>query len=98
MSPLHSAWPISMDRRLLPWLAVLSCLHLLPFVMLPALIGGDEPHYALMAHGRRIALLGDGLHHRLEHPPTLGRDHRLARAAMPDAERAPIFVSHLVQF
>jgi hypothetical protein len=39
-----------MERRLLPWLAVLSCLHLLPFVMLPALIGGDEPHYALMAH------------------------------------------------
>jgi len=39
-----------MDRRLLPWLAMLLSLHILPFVMLPALIGGDEPYYALMAH------------------------------------------------
>lgn len=33
-----------------PGLVVLLLLHVLPFVGRPALIGGDEPHYALMAH------------------------------------------------
>jgi hypothetical protein len=31
-------------------LVVLFLLHLLPFATRPALIGGDEPHYALLAH------------------------------------------------
>ena len=31
-------------------LVALLILHLLPFIGRPALIGGDEPHYALMAH------------------------------------------------
>ncbi len=35
--------------RSLLWLAVFL-LHALPFANRPALIGGDEPHYALMAH------------------------------------------------
>jgi hypothetical protein len=38
-------------------LVVLLLLHILPFVGRPALIGGDEPHYALMAHS--IAVDGD---------------------------------------
>ncbi len=33
-----------------PGLVVLFLLHIFPFVGRPALIGGDEPHYALMAH------------------------------------------------
>lgn len=37
--------------------AGLLLLHLLPFATRPALIGGDEPHYALMAHS--IAVDGD---------------------------------------
>lgn len=33
------------------WLvAVALLLHVLPFAVRPALIGGDEPHYALTAH------------------------------------------------
>ncbi|MCZ7650501.1 MAG: hypothetical protein M5U13_04780 [Thermoanaerobaculia bacterium] len=32
------------------WLAGALLLHLLPFATRPALIGGDEPHYALLAH------------------------------------------------
>ncbi len=31
-------------------LAAALVLHILPFAVRPALIGGDEPHYALMAH------------------------------------------------
>lgn len=47
----HSA----MRRR---WLLVcLFLLHVVPFAVRPALIGGDEPHYALMAHS--IAIDGD---------------------------------------
>jgi hypothetical protein len=38
-------------------LAAAFVLHLLPFAVRPALIGGDEPHYALMAHS--IATDGD---------------------------------------
>lgn len=38
-------------------LALVFLLHLLPFATRPALIGGDEPHYALMAHS--IAVDGD---------------------------------------
>lgn len=38
-------------------LAGLFLLHCLPFATRPALIGGDEPHYALMAHS--IAVDGD---------------------------------------
>lgn len=38
-------------------LAVLAVLHVLPFATRPRLIGGDEPHYALMAHS--IAVDGD---------------------------------------
>jgi hypothetical protein len=32
------------------WLIPLFLLHALPFLTRPALVGGDEPHYALMAH------------------------------------------------
>jgi len=39
------------------WVAGVLLLHLLPFLARPALIGGDEPHYALMAHS--IATEGD---------------------------------------
>lgn len=35
----------------------LLLLHILPFAVRPALIGGDEPHYALMAHS--VAIDGD---------------------------------------
>ncbi|MGQ9496608.1 MAG: hypothetical protein ACUVRY_10245 [Thermoanaerobaculaceae bacterium] len=38
-------------------LAAALGLHLLPFAVRPALIGGDEPHYALMAHA--LATGGD---------------------------------------
>jgi hypothetical protein len=37
-------------------LVALALLHLLPFAVRPALIGGDEPHYALMA----ASIAGDG--------------------------------------
>lgn len=42
----------------LGWTEVLlvAALHVLPFAVRPALIGGDEPHYALMAH----SLAADG--------------------------------------
>ena len=36
--------------RYAPWLILLLALHILPFATRPALIGGDEPHYALMAY------------------------------------------------
>ncbi len=39
------------------WLLAIFLLHLLPFLTRPALIGGDEPHYALMAHS--VAMDGD---------------------------------------
>ena len=42
-------WPL--PRR---WLLLALLLHLLPFATRPALIGGDEPHYALMAHSLAI--------------------------------------------
>jgi len=32
------------------WWVLAALLHLLPFAVRPALIGGDEPHYALAAH------------------------------------------------
>ncbi len=38
-------------------LAVALVLHVLPLAVRPALIGGDEPHYALMAHS--LAIGGD---------------------------------------
>lgn len=38
-------------------LAAALILHILPFAVRPALVGGDEPHYALMAHS--IATDGD---------------------------------------
>lgn len=44
-------------RSLLPWLGFVVVLHLLPFASRAALIGGDEPHYALLAHS--IAADGD---------------------------------------
>jgi len=37
-----------------PWLVLLALLHILPFAGRPTLIGGDEPHYALMAHSLAI--------------------------------------------
>ena len=40
-------WPLRLPRALL---AGALLLHILPFAVRPALIGGDEPHYALMAH------------------------------------------------
>lgn len=46
--------PVSVPRS---WIVVALLLHLLPAAMRPALIGGDEPHYALMAHS--IAADGD---------------------------------------
>ena len=36
--------------RLRGWLAALIFLHLVPFAVRSSLIGGDEPHYALMSH------------------------------------------------
>ncbi len=42
--------PESSRRRYIPWLTGLLLLHILPFATRPALIGGDEPHYALMAY------------------------------------------------
>ena len=36
------------------WLGIFLVLHLLPFAARPALIGGDEPHYALMAHSMAV--------------------------------------------
>jgi hypothetical protein len=33
-----------------PLIAAALILHILPFATRPALVGGDEPHYALMAH------------------------------------------------
>lgn len=39
------------------WIVGALLLHLLPFLSRPALIGGDEPHYALMAYS--IATDGD---------------------------------------
>ena len=39
------------------WLVPLFLLHLLPFATRPALVGGDEVHYALLAHS--IAVDGD---------------------------------------
>jgi hypothetical protein len=44
------------DRKAL-WFAALFLLHALPFAVRPALIGGDEPHYALAAHS--LAVDGD---------------------------------------
>jgi len=41
------ARPLRLPRGLL---AGALLLHILPFAVRPALIGGDEPHYALMAH------------------------------------------------
>jgi hypothetical protein len=38
------------DRRNLLLLTLCILLHAVPFFSRPALIGGDEPHYALMAH------------------------------------------------
>ncbi len=38
------------NQRYAPWLILLLALHVLPFATRPALIGGDEPHYALMAN------------------------------------------------
>lgn len=44
------ASPSDVSRTTLwPWLVLLALLHVLPFAGRPALIGGDEPHYALMA-------------------------------------------------
>lgn len=37
-----------------PGLVLLLLFHILPFVGRPALIGGDEPHYALMAHSMAV--------------------------------------------
>lgn len=45
-----------MLRRVL-LLALFFALHALPFAVRPAIIGGDEPHYLLMAHS--IAVDGD---------------------------------------
>ena len=44
----HAAAPAPERARTL--LAAALLLHILPFAVRPALIGGDEPHYALMAH------------------------------------------------
>lgn len=41
---------MTVSRRMCAWLLGLFLLHLLPFASRPALIGGDEPYYALMAH------------------------------------------------
>lgn len=45
------------NGRRWPWLAGLFLLHALPFLSRPALIGGDEPHYAVAAHS--LATDGD---------------------------------------
>jgi len=54
-SPPTAIPPRGPSRRWL-WAAAIV-LHLLPFATRPALIGGDEPHYALMAHS--LAVDGD---------------------------------------
>lgn len=41
-------------RSLRPWALTALLLHVLPFAVRPALIGGDEPHYALAAHSIAI--------------------------------------------
>lgn len=41
-------------RRARWWLTAALALHLLPFASRPALIGGDEPHFALMAHSLAV--------------------------------------------
>jgi hypothetical protein len=48
-APAAGWWPLPR-----PWLLLALVLHVLPFVMRPALIGGDEPHYALMAHSLAV--------------------------------------------
>lgn len=47
MTPAAGAQP---RKRAAGLLAAAFVLHILPFAVRPALIGGDEPHYALMAH------------------------------------------------
>ncbi|MGH9456572.1 MAG: hypothetical protein ACRD2J_02915 [Thermoanaerobaculia bacterium] len=44
-------------RRLWPWILGALILHLIPFANRPWIVGGDEPHFALMAHS--IAVDGD---------------------------------------
>lgn len=44
------ATPATTARLPRSTLALLLALHLLPFATRPALVGGDEPHYALAAH------------------------------------------------
>lgn len=56
MTKTGKAWSSSRGNQKL-LLAVALGLHLLPFAVRPALIGGDEPHYALMAHA--LATGGD---------------------------------------
>ncbi|MCH9651829.1 MAG: hypothetical protein K0U98_26610 [Deltaproteobacteria bacterium] len=43
-----------MSRKRRFFFAGLLFLHILPFAVRPALIGGDEPHYALMAHSMAV--------------------------------------------
>ena len=57
-------------------LAALFLVHALPFLSRPALIGGDEPHYALMAHS--LAVDGD---------LDLEEDYRRVEAGSPAAGR-----------
>lgn len=47
---------VTSEQRL-PLIVTALLLHMLPFASRPALIGGDEPHYALMAHS--VAVDGD---------------------------------------
>ena len=41
--------PSSRGPRLFPMVLAILVLHALPFLSRPAIVGGDEPHYALMA-------------------------------------------------
>jgi hypothetical protein len=54
--------------------AVLAVLHALPFLCRPVLLGGDEPHYALMAHSIAVD-------HDLDLGADYARVHAGSRAA-----------------
>ncbi len=64
--PTHPRW----------WLGLLLLLHVMPFAVRPALIGGDEPHYALMAHSLAI-----------DHDLALEDDYEAVAAGAPIAGR-----------
>lgn len=51
---LLATWRQAFGVRWRRGLALLLTLHVAPFLARPALLGGDEPHYALMAHSLAV--------------------------------------------